>query len=93
MPPSTDQLTFCISCGEKVHPYSYSATGYSDLNEYGKTSADFEGKTGVVTYRCTCSPRELLAPNHENTGTMCAGCGSFMNLFATHCGSCSRRLR
>lgn len=93
MDSETANLSFCLNCGERVAPYSYSDAAYSDLNEYGKTSADFEGKAGVVTYRCKCSPRELLAPNHENTGTMCPGCGSFMNLFATHCGSCSRRLR
>ena len=93
MNPETEPLTFCIYCGRKVAPYPFSTESYSDLNEYGKEAGDFVGKPGVASYRCECSPSELLAPNQFDTGTSCPNCRSFMNLFAQHCGVCSRQLR
>ena len=86
-------LKFCIYCGNKVSPYNYSSSGYTDIYDYGNQPEDFIGGEGVLTYKCGCSEGESLAPNPFNTGWICSDCGNFMNMFATYCGVCSKKLK
>ena len=93
MENESQSLTFCISCRRNVSPYSFSSKAYTDLYEYGKEPSDYIGKEGVISYRCECSPNELLAPNQEGTGSVCPNCGSVMNLFVSYCGVCAHPLK
>ena len=52
MENESQSLTFCISCGRNVSPYSFSSKAYTDLYEYGKEPSDYIGKEGVISYRC-----------------------------------------
>lgn len=87
-------LKFCIRCGQKVTPYNYSPVGYADIDDYGNSydSPHYKNLEGVVTFRCTCTQTQNLAPNDEDDGRDCPDCGHFMNTFARYCGVCSRAL-
>lgn len=87
-------LKFCILCGQKVKPYHYSRCAYPDVSDYGNTydSTHYKEIKGNVTYYCSCTKSENLAPNTENTGCFCPDCGHFMPLFVSFCGVCSKKL-
>ena len=87
-------LKFCILCGQSVKPYHYSQSVYNDICDYGNSiySPDYKLNSDVITYYCSCSNEEILAPNTFNTGCFCPVCGHFMPVFVNFCGVCGNKL-